>query len=76
MSVSQFKATCLAEFEAIARGGEPIVITKRGVPIAQVTAPQMVERPRRRLGGMAGRTKILGDIMAPVIDPSEWEALQ
>lgn len=76
MSVSQFKASCLAEFEAISRGGEPILITKRGVPVAQITAPIEADRPRFRLGGMADRMRTLGDIVSPVVPPEEWEALR
>lgn len=76
MSVSQFKSTCLAEFEAIARGGEAITITKRGVPIAQISAPVDMPHARLKLGGMAGRMRILGDIMEPVVPESDWEVLR
>lgn len=76
MSVSEFKATCLARFEEIARGGEPIVITKRGVPIAQVGPPVDVAPPRRVLGRLAGTTRIMGDIVGPVVEDDEWEALR
>lgn len=76
MSVSEFKARCLAEFEAIARGGEPLLITKRGVPVAQVTPPVDVPRPRRELGRLAGTVRIHGDIVGPIVPAEEWESLR
>jgi prevent-host-death family protein len=36
MSISKFKATCLAVLERVRKTGEPLLITKHGVPIAQV----------------------------------------
>jgi antitoxin (DNA-binding transcriptional repressor) of toxin-antitoxin stability system len=66
MSVSQFKATCLARFEEIAAGGGPIVITKRGVPIAQVGPVASASSRRRTLGRLAGSMTIRGDLVAPV----------
>jgi antitoxin (DNA-binding transcriptional repressor) of toxin-antitoxin stability system len=62
MSVSQFKATCLARFDEIARGGDVIVITKRGVPIAQVGPVAAAPARRRALGGLAGTLVIRADL--------------
>lgn len=64
MSVSQFKATCLARFEEIANGGEAIVITKRGVPIAQVGPVAGEPRARRELGRLAGTMRVRGDVVS------------
>lgn len=63
MTVSEFKATCLARFEEIANGGEPIVVTKRGVPIAQVGAVEAGAARRRQLGRLAGSIRIVGDMV-------------
>jgi len=38
ISVSEFKARCLGLLDEVATTGEPIVVTKRGTPIAQVTS--------------------------------------
>ncbi|MCZ4496085.1 MAG: hypothetical protein JWM25_668, partial [Thermoleophilia bacterium] len=48
----------------------------RGVPIAQVGPPSLEEVPRRHLGGLAGRIRIIGDIVGPASDPSDWEVLR
>ena len=71
VSASEFKATCLALLDKVAKTGQPIVVTKRGKPIAQLgPAPA---RKKRVLGSMADRTHILGDIVSPVFDPNDWE---
>jgi prevent-host-death family protein len=38
MTVSEFKAKCLATFDEIAGSGEEIVVTKRGRPVARIIA--------------------------------------
>ncbi|MCZ4495906.1 MAG: hypothetical protein JWM25_489 [Thermoleophilia bacterium] len=76
VAISEFKATCLALLEEVRVTGEPLVITKRGVPIAQVGPPSLQDAPRRRLGGLAGRIRIIGDIVEPASDPSDWEVLR
>jgi prevent-host-death family protein len=73
VSVSEFKATCLELLSKVQRTGEPILITKRGKPLAQVTrAPLKIRLKDNGLGCMAGTARILGDIVAPALDPSEY----
>ena len=38
MSASQFKARCLAVLDEVAATGRPIVVTKRGKPVARVVS--------------------------------------
>jgi len=74
VSVSEFKATCLALLQKVKLTGQPILITRRGEPIAQVVPPPPAERPARQLGCLRGTVRILGDIVSPVMDESDWEA--
>ena len=74
VAVSEFKATCLAVLEAVRRTGEPILITRRGEPLAEVVPASRPAAERRRLGSLAGSGRIVGDIVAPVADESDWEA--
>jgi len=73
--VSKFKATCLARLERVRQTGRPLLITKRGVPIAQVLPPPPPESPQSGFGVMARTVVEHGDIIEP-LDESEWEALR
>jgi len=70
----EFKQTCLRLLDDVGESGEPIVITKRGKPVAQLTAV-----PAQRTGDWAGalrdRGEIRGDLVAPAAEPGEWDAL-
>jgi len=73
VAISVFKARCLALLEDVARTGTPLLVTKRGKPLARVTrgdrstssSPQ--ETLRRTV-------ETLGDLIAPVISPDAWNA--
>jgi len=39
MQISKFKATCLAVLDRVAQTREPILITRRGEPIARIIPP-------------------------------------
>ena len=74
--VSKFKATCLAVLRRVKRTGKPILVTRRGEPIAQILPPPPPERPDLWLGSMRGTGRIVGDILGPAVSEREWEALQ
>jgi prevent-host-death family protein len=72
IKASEFKAKCLALLDEVERTGDPLVITKKGKPIAQLVP----HTPKKReiLGILEGRVEILGDIISPI--DVEWEALK
>lgn len=70
INASDFKARCLAIFDEVAAGGEPISITKRGRPVAQLTGPA----PDPDRVALIGSVEILGDIMEPVLGADAWDA--
>ncbi len=74
LAVSEFKATCLAVMEAVRRTGEPVLVTKRGEPLAEVVPASRPAVGKRRLGALAGSGRIVGDITAPVVGERDWEA--
>jgi prevent-host-death family protein len=76
ISISKFKATCLAVLERVRRTGKPIVVTKYGEPVAEVVPPTPGPREGDWLGAMRGTVRYLGDIVAPASDPEEWEVLR
>ena len=75
MPVSKFKATCLAVLQRVKRTGRPVLITRLGEPVAEV-APLPRQAPRSDwLGAMAGRGKIVSDVIRPAADAKAWSAL-
>jgi antitoxin (DNA-binding transcriptional repressor) of toxin-antitoxin stability system len=74
IAISKFKATCLAVLEKVRKTGEPILVTRFGHPIAEINPPGIVKKIK--LGGGAGTMVILGDIVGPIGDESDWEAAQ
>ncbi len=71
MGVSEFKAKCIAVLKEASRTGEPVVVTRRGRPLARVE-PLPGGAPPARLGACRGRMTIHGDIVHA--DTSEdWE---
>jgi prevent-host-death family protein len=76
ITISKFKSTCLSLLEKVKRTGQPILVTKRGEPIALITPPPEPEKPASWLGAFQGTGRILGDIVRPASDVKEWEALE
>jgi prevent-host-death family protein len=74
ISISEFKATCLARLERVRRTGRRLLVTKRGTPIAEVVPPTVTPRSTRWLGSASGTGRITGDLVAPVVAADEWEA--
>lgn len=75
IAVGKFKQTCLRLLEEVHQTGRPLLITKRGRPIAQVTPPPPEAKAVWR-GAMRDRGKILGDLVAPASDPEDWKGLE
>lgn len=74
--ISKFKATCLALLERVRRTGQPILVTRRGEPVAEVGPPRLPPRGEGWLGCMAGTVRVTGDIVSPAADEADWEALR
>jgi len=76
IAISKFKATCLAVLERVRKTHKPILVTRFGVPVAEIVPPSAPERPVQWLGSMAGTGRILGDIVSPAAGESDWEVLR
>lgn len=76
IAVSKFKATCLAVLERVKRTRKPVLITRFGKPLAQVGPPALGSRASRWLGSFEKTGRIVGDIISPAVDETEWEALR
>lgn len=69
ISATQFKARCLALLDEVAETGEPLVVTKRGKPVARV---EPIEPPRSLEGSV---TFLVSDeeLIAPLFPDFEPE---
>ena len=72
MAISEFKAKCLAVLERVRKTGQPISITRRGKPVAQVGPPAAPENRGDWLGCLRGTGEICGDIVGPTSDLVDW----
>ncbi|THD11568.1 type II toxin-antitoxin system Phd/YefM family antitoxin [Metallibacterium scheffleri] len=71
INAAEFKAKCLKLIDEVAATHEPLVITKRGKPVARVV-PIEDEQPRGLFGYMKGTVTIHGDIIDVPHEP--WAA--
>jgi len=74
MSAAEFKTHCLRVMDEVRRRREPVVVTKKGVPVAKLVPAD--EPPAEIFNALKGRIEIVGDIVSPVVPAEEWEALR
>jgi prevent-host-death family protein len=74
MPAGQFKARCLKVMDDVQLTREPVVITKKGRPVAKLVPA--TESTDDFLGKLSGSMKIVGDITQPIEDPDAWDALR
>ena len=69
IGAGDFKAKCLQLLDEVAARREPLVITKRGKPVARLVP---MPPDAQLFGALAGSVLDEGDIVAPV--DAEWDA--
>jgi prevent-host-death family protein len=73
ISISEFKAKCIAILKEAQRSGKPVLITWRGRPMARVE-PVAGDAAKRRLGAYRGRMTLRAELVG--LDSSgDWEVL-
>jgi prevent-host-death family protein len=76
IAISKFKATCLAVLKRVRKTRKPVLVTRFGEPVAEIVPPSNPKRTKHWLGMMRGTAQIRGDIVGPVADSEDWEALR
>ena len=71
LTVSKFKATCLAVVDEVATAKKRIIITKRGKPVAELIPYE----DETEAVPLKDTVAFVGDIISPVA-AEDWEALQ
>lgn len=66
----EFKAKCLQLMDEVQEKRQPLVITKRGKPVAKLVPVD--DTPPKLFGALKGTVQICGDIVAPIDEV--WEA--
>ena len=69
---AEFKARCLKLMDEVCTTRRPLVITKRGKPVAKLVPVEEEEIPRSIFGCMKGTVTIHGDIVGPI--DLDWHA--
>ncbi|MGA9668316.1 MAG: type II toxin-antitoxin system Phd/YefM family antitoxin [Terracidiphilus sp.] len=66
---AQFKSHCLALMEQVSQSGRPVVVTKHGKPVVQISRVNSTED--EIFGFLTGKGRIVGDI-ENTIPVSDW----
>ena len=76
VAISEFKAKCLSLLEQVSKTKTPLRVTRRGQALADVIPASSDVEERNWMGSMSDSLEITGDVVSPVIEIQEIEALQ
>ena len=76
LAFSEFKAKCLAMLERVRRTQKPLRVTRFGKPVAEIVPPSPDTGQKQWIGSMKDTMEIMGDIVSPIIDEKDIEALR
>ena len=72
LPAGEFKARCLTVMEEVRKNREPVLITKRGKPVAKLVP---ADKTRQELiGRLEGIVSINGDIESPIEPADAWDS--
>jgi len=74
MAAGEFKTKCLRVMDQVRATRNPVVITKRGKPIAKLVPAE--EFGPSAFDSLKGKIEVVGDIVSPIVPPEDWEALK
>lgn len=82
MAAGEFKAKCLAVMAEVNSSGQPVLVTKRGKPLARVF-PSEDQSPKESpeaifgcLRSFLATTDNLDDLAGPIIPPEDWDHMK
>jgi prevent-host-death family protein len=74
IAAGKFKAQCLKVMEQVRTTREPVLITKRGQPLAKLVPAEKLSD--NFIGRLEGIFTIVGDIESPIVPLEDWDALR
>ncbi|HKU25276.1 MAG TPA: type II toxin-antitoxin system Phd/YefM family antitoxin [Candidatus Sulfotelmatobacter sp.] len=72
IAAATFKAQCLALMDDVRHTKQPLLITKRGKPVAKLVPVE--EQTDDFLDRLKGVFRVVGDIESPIDPPEIWES--
>jgi prevent-host-death family protein len=76
IAISKFKAKCLSLLQQVSETKIPLRVTRRGKAIADVIPAAPDAEEKDWIGSMADRMEITGDVISPIIEIQEIEAMK
>jgi prevent-host-death family protein len=74
MAAGAFKAKCLSVMDEVQAKRETVIITKRGKPVAKLV-PVGADKDEI-YGFLAGKGRVVGDVVSPAFSLEEWGDLK
>lgn len=75
IKISDLQKNCYSIIQKMFESQQSVIVTKRGKTIAKITPAQSIHNGSW-LGSMSSTGKIVGDIISPIADESDWQVLQ
>jgi prevent-host-death family protein len=72
IAAAAFKAQCLTLMDDVRSTKQPLLITKRGKPVAKLVPVDTSEDDF--IGRLKGVFRVVGDIESPIEPPEAWES--
>jgi prevent-host-death family protein len=76
IAASKFRITCLSVIERVRKTRKPIRVTRYGKPVAEIVPLSAPKRRKRWLGDMEGTILYMGDVISPVAELEDYDALR
>ncbi len=74
IAAGAFKARCIELIDEVQKTREPLVITKKGRPVAQLVPAHAA--PKEIFGCLKGMIEVVEDIESPILPASDWKVLR
>lgn len=74
IAAGNFKARCLRLMDEVQSTREPLLITKKGKPVAKLVPADTP--PEDIFGCLRDQVEIVGDIVSPAVPLEDWEVLK
>lgn len=76
IAITEFKARCIGLLRHVQSSGEPLLVTRRGQPVARIEPLESAPRQKSRIGLLKGRLIAQDDLdLVEASSIDDWEML-